>query len=315
MKTRFGVKFEIKFFAQNICGVLSWLIVFMSQIKLIALDLDGTLLNSRGEISEQNISAIRAAEERGVLVTIATGRRFRDARPVGIKAGLNAPIITHNGALTKFADSLEVVNVEVLPFAAAREVLRVGREFGVDAMLSADSKGKGTLFYDNISDDNIPLKRYIAWSRRLHGDEAEEAVRHVDRIEDVLEETEPIHISFSGSCGNMKQLNEVLETELSGAVKTLSTIYESQDFTLLDILHPHASKGYGVKHFAELHDFTPADIMTIGDNFNDFEMLEFAGTPVVMGNASPELQEMFENITLSNDESGVALAIEKFILN
>jgi 5-amino-6-(5-phospho-D-ribitylamino)uracil phosphatase len=227
---------------------------------------------------------------------------------------LNAPIITHNGALTKYADSLEVVNVAVLPAHEAREVLRVGREFGVDAMLSADSRGKGTLYYDNLSDDNIPLQKYVAWSRRLHGDEAEDAVRHVARIEDILEETEPIHISFSGSCARMSELNDFLETELRGAVRTLSTIYESQDFTLLDILHPQASKGYGVHDFAERHGFAKENIMAIGDNFNDVEMLEYAGTPVVMGNASPALQETYKNTTLSNDESGVAIAIERFVL-
>lgn len=288
----------------------------MSRIKFIALDLDGTLLNSRGEITEQNRAAIRAAEERGVLVTIATGRRFRDARPVGIKAELNAPIITHNGALTKYADSLEVVNVELLPEPAAREVLRVGRDFGVDAMLSADARGKGTLYYDNLRETNIPLKKYLAWSRMLHGAEADEAVRHVERIENVLEESEPIHISFSGKCTQMQQLNEVLESKLGDQVRTLATVYESLDFTLLDILHPQASKGYGVRDFARRHDFAPEEIMAIGDNFNDLDMLEVAGCAVVMGNATPELleDERFHQ-TLSNEESGVAAAIEKFVLN
>ena len=78
-------------------------------IKLLALDLDGTLLNSKGQVPDANRAAIRAAEDRGVLVTIATGRRFRDGRPLGIELELNAPLITHNGALIKYADSLETV--------------------------------------------------------------------------------------------------------------------------------------------------------------------------------------------------------------
>ncbi len=287
----------------------------MSQIKLIALDLDGTLLNTRGEISEQNLAAIRAAEELGVLVTIATGRRFRDARPVGIKAGLNAPLITHNGALTKFADNLDVVNAALLNEAEAREVLRVGKKFCSDAMLSCDPAGAGLMLYDNVSPDNIPLQKYIAWSRRLHGDDAGSAIRHVDSLEDVLPEVEIVHLSFSGTCTPMANLQNALEKELGGTVKVLSTVYESQNFTLLDILHSEASKGYGVKRFAEDHDFASENVMTIGDNFNDLEMLEYAGTPVVMGNAPPALLEdsRFEQ-TLSNDESGVAWAIEKFVL-
>ena len=288
----------------------------MSQIKLIALDLDGTLLNSRGEIPEQNIAAIRAAEERGVLVTIATGRRFRDARPVGIQAGLNAPLITHNGALTKFADTLETIDAALLNEKEAREVLHVGRKFCSDAMISCDPRGKGLLLYDNLSDNNIPLRKYLAWSRRLHGDESEEAVRHVESLEEILSEVEIIHISFSGMCAPMRELQNSLEKELNGAVKVLATVYSAQNFTLLDILYAEASKGYGLRKYAERHNFAHDEIMAIGDNFNDLEMLEVAGIPIVMGNASPELLEdsRFYS-TLSNDESGVALAIEKFVLN
>jgi hypothetical protein len=284
-------------------------------IRLLALDLDGTLLNSRGKISEQNLHAIRAAEEKGVLVTIATGRRFRDARPVGLEAELNAPLITHNGALTKYAQTLETVNAAILNQPEAREVLCVGRKFCADAMVSCDPRGKGLLLYDNVSESNEPLQKYIAWSRRLHGDEAEEAMRHVSSLEEVLHSVEIVHISFSGSCASMVELQAALENELGDAVKVLATVYSAQNFTLLDILHAEASKGYGLKKFAEFRHIKPEEIMAMGDNFNDFEMLEFVGLPVVMGNASPELLEnpKYET-TLSNDESGVAAAIERFIL-
>src|SRR5215212_6680645 len=112
-------------------------------IKLLALDLDGTLLDSKGKIPVANTEAIRRAEEKGVLVTIATGRRFRDARPVGLQLQLNAPLITHNGALLKYAQTLETVAVSLLSSETVREILRVGREFGADALLSADPHGKG----------------------------------------------------------------------------------------------------------------------------------------------------------------------------
>ena len=141
-------------------------------IKLLALDLDGTLLNSRGKISDENKLAIRKAEEKGVLVTIATGRRFRDARPVALEIEFNAPIVTHNGALLKFAESLETVEFSLINTETVLEILRVGKAFGGDALVSADPHGKGTLLYDRISDENHPLRKYIAWSRILHGDEA-----------------------------------------------------------------------------------------------------------------------------------------------
>jgi 5-amino-6-(5-phospho-D-ribitylamino)uracil phosphatase len=284
-------------------------------IKLLALDLDGTLLNSRGKIPEANKRAIRQAEECGVLVTIATGRRFRDALPVGLELELNAPLITHNGALLKYAQTLETVAVSILSNDTIREILRVGREFGGDALLSADPRGKGTLLYDTISEENIPLQKYIAWSRTLHGDEAEEAVHHVENLEDVLDETETVHVSFSGKCEPMAQLEMIFQNELDSIANVLTTVYPRLDFTLIDILPPDASKGIGLEKLALINDLKPENVMAMGDNFNDLQMLEFAGTPVVLGNADPSLLEREEfYTTLSNDENGVAAAIEKFIL-
>lgn len=284
-------------------------------IKLLALDLDGTLLNSEGQISGRNKIAIRAAEDAGVKVTIATGRRFRDARPVALEAGFNAPILTHNGALIKHAETLETFSVDLLDDDAVREILRVGYSFGGNALVSADPVGKGTLFYDNISDENVPLKRYVVWARHLHGEEAEEAVHHVESLEEIVEPNEIIHISFSGTCNAMYDFQNVLEEELEDSVNILATIYPHLDFTLLDILPPHASKAAGLAKLALAEGLSREEIMVVGDNFNDLEMLEYAGTSVVMGNADRSLLDREEfYTTLSNNEDGVAAAIERFIL-
>ncbi len=285
-------------------------------IKLLAPDLDGTLLNSKGKIPDANKIAIRQAEEIGVLVTIATGRRFRDALPVAAELEFNAPLITHNGALLKYAESFETVAASLLNHATTLEILRVGKAFGGDALVSVDPHGHGTLLFDTISDDNIPLQKYIAWSDRLHGNENGKSAVHVERLEDTVGDNEVIHISFSGGCDSMKEMHGVLEDELGKTVTLLATIYPHLDFTLLDILPPNASKGTGVEKLANLNDLLPENVMTIGDNYNDLEMLEFAGTPVVMGNADPSLLEREEfYTTLSNDADGVAVAINRYILN
>lgn len=284
-------------------------------IKLLALDLDGTLLNSRGVISGENKIAIRKAEEKDVLVTIATGRRFRDARPVGLEIGLNAPLITHNGALLKYADSLRTVEFSLLKNETVREILRVGKDSGGDALVSADPRGLGTLLYETVSDENLPLKKYIAWAQTLHGNEAENSVRHVPNLSEIVDETEVVHVSFSGGCAPMQAMQTILEAELKDSVNILATVYPRLDFTLLDILPPDASKGISVEKLAKLNGLSHENVMVCGDNFNDLEMLEYAGTPVIMGNAAPELLEREDfQTTLSNDENGVALAIKKFIL-
>lgn len=284
-------------------------------IKLLALDLDGTVLNSRGELPFENEKAIREAEESGVLVTIATGRRFRDARPVGMQLQLNAPLITHNGALLKFASSLETVSYSLLESTTSAEIIRVGREFGGDALLSADPKGSGVLYFDRVSEDNLPLRKYVRWAESLHGGEAAATVRHVPSLFEILPHSEVIHIAFSGGCEPMAELSSVLHEELGDSVKILSTVYPLPDFTLLDILPRGASKASGVERLAELNGIYREEIMAIGDNFNDLDMLEFAGTPVIMGNADPDLicREGF-HITTGCDENGVADAIRRFIL-
>ena len=285
-------------------------------ISLLALDLDGTLLDSRGQISERNRTAIKHAREQGVHVAFVTGRRFRDSRPIALELGLDVPLISHNGALTKHAATLQTVSVLPLPVAAARKALHVGREAGADALLSDDHEGLGVLVYDHIRGDNSAAHRYVAWARRIHGDEeGANAVQQVPSLEAYLDH-DPIHLAFSGGCEQMDQLEELLKEELGTSVKILGTKYLEQDFTLLDVVNPAASKGAGVAAAAAELGVTREEIMAIGDNYNDLEMLLFAGTGVVMANAPLSLREIAGlHPTASNREDGVALAIEQFILN
>jgi Cof subfamily protein (haloacid dehalogenase superfamily) len=284
-------------------------------IGLLALDLDGTLLNSRGEVSARNRQALSEARELGVRVALVTGRRFRDARPLALELGLDVPVISHNGALTKHARTLETVAAMLLPLEAARAVLDIGRADGLDPMVSDDHEGLGVLVYDHISDDNTALERYIAWSARIHGEEAVESVKRVASLDDYLDH-EPVHIAFSGGCARMERLIETLKQELGPQIKAFATMYPKHDFALVDVVNPLASKGAGVAAAAAELGLQREEVMAVGDNLNDLEMLDYAGTSVRMGNAQAALQavERF-HATATNDEDGVALAVERFILN
>jgi HAD superfamily hydrolase (TIGR01484 family) len=283
-------------------------------IRLIALDLDGTLLDSRGRVSGRNRAAIDEARARGVSVALVTGRRFRDARPLALELGLDVPVIAHNGALTKHAHSLETVAAVLMPVEAARAVVRVGREHGADALVSDDHVGAGLLVYDQISPGNTALARYVEWSRRVVGEEAAAAIRRVESLEEYLDH-DPLHVAFSGGCAAMERLSEVLRGELGGGVRLLLTLYPKMDFALLDVLHPEASKGAGLAAVAAEAALTREEVLAVGDNFNDLEMLEWAGTGVLMGNADPALHAAGRfHATATNDDGGVADAIEKFVL-
>lgn len=283
-------------------------------IRLIALDLDGTLLNSRGEVTARNRAAIAEARRRGVAVALVTGRRFRDARPLALELGLDVPVIAHNGALTKHALTLETVAAILMPVEAAHAVIRTGREHGADALVSDDHLGAGLLVFDHITEGNTALAKYIDWSRRIVGDEAAAAIRQVSSLEEYLDH-DPLHIAFSGNCGAMQRLSDTMEQKLGASVKLLLTLYPKQDFALLDVLHPSASKGAGLAAVAAEQNLGREEVLAIGDNLNDLEMLKYAGTGVLMANAEPSLRERREfYTTAANDEDGVAVAIEQYVL-
>jgi hypothetical protein len=283
-------------------------------IRLIALDLDGTLLDLRGELSERNRGAIDSARSRGISVALVTGRRFRDARPLALALGLDVPVISHNGALTKHARTLETVSAVLMPVREARAVVRTGRSHGADALVSDDHVGEGTLVYDHISEENTALAKYIAWTRHVVGDDAARAIQRVPSLDEYLDH-DPLHIAFSGGCAAMERLAEAMRDELGESVKLLLTLYPKTDFALLDVLHPSASKGAGLAAVAAEGGFAREEVMAVGDNFNDVEMLEWAGTGVVMGNAEPPLRERADfHATATNDDDGVAEAIERFVL-
>ncbi|KXJ99878.1 MAG: HAD-superfamily hydrolase [Acidobacteria bacterium OLB17] len=194
-------------------------------------------------------------------------------------------------------------------------LIEIGRVEGLHPMVSVDPAGEGLLLYDRTSEATPPLISHITWSDRLHGEAGRSGLRMVDDIAAAVHNAEVVHISFSGACSAMEAIAGRLSNALPGRVKVLKTVYPGRDFTLLDILPPDASKGHGVAKLAELHSIEPHEVMAIGDNYNDLDMLEYAGTPVLMGNADQSLLERGEfYTTLSNNEGGVAAAIERFIL-
>ncbi|PYS76011.1 MAG: hypothetical protein DMF66_17065, partial [Acidobacteria bacterium] len=177
-----------------------------------------------------------------------------------------------------------------------------------------DHAGAGLLVYDHISEGNTALAKYIAWSRRVVGDTAAHTIRRVPSLDEYLDH-DPLHVAFSGGCAAMERLGEEMRRELGRGVRLLLTLYPKTDFALLDVLHPEASKGAGLAAVAAEQRLRREEVLAVGDNFNDLEMLEWAGTGVVMGNADPSLLGRAGfHTTATNDEDGVAAAIERFVL-
>ncbi|MBS1787254.1 MAG: HAD family phosphatase [Acidobacteria bacterium] len=273
--------------------------------KLIALDIDGTLLTARGEITPRTSQAINQARTLGVQVVLVTGRRFSSARELVLRLELDIPLVSHNGALTKNIETLEVVDFHPLDDGIAREVIQFGREHGVDMICNDDPHGLGTMVIEGISPDNKALHRYLNLYRSS-----------VVEVPDLLGyvQSPPIQLTVSGRCDPTEEFESKLREATAGRVQIFKTRYRSYDLTILDVLSMTASKGESLATIAARHSIAREEIMAIGDNHNDLTMLQYAGLGVVMGNAEDELKQMGFEQTASNEEDGVALAIEKFIL-
>ncbi len=275
-------------------------------IKLIALDIDGTLLTYRSELTPRTRAAISAAQAQGVKVALVTGRRFGSAHQLIQELQLDVLLISHNGALTKDVTTLATLGYHPLNVEVAQQVLHAGRAFGADAICCDDPHGHGVMVLEGISANNRALHRYL--EKYWH------AVREVEDLLAYLDH-DPIQMMFSGRCDPLDAFAEQLQTALGDRIQLFKTRYRAIDLTILDALSHTASKGDSLAEIAAQHGFVPEEVLAIGDNFNDLTMLRYAGTGIVMGNAEDELKAMGFEVTDTNEADGVAKAIEKHVLS
>jgi hypothetical protein len=275
-------------------------------IKLIALDIDGTLLTYRSELTPRTRAAITAAQAQDVKVALVTGRRFGSAHQLITELGLEVMLVSHNGALTKDCATLETLDYHPLAAAIARVVTEHGRTARADIICNDDPHGHGIMVMEGLSQENQALHRYLAkyW----------DSVREVPDLLEYLDH-DPIQMMFSGGCDAMDKFAAYLDEAMAGRVQLFKTRYRSIDLTILDVLSATASKGASVAALAAQHDINATEVMAIGDNFNDLTMLRYAGRPLVMGNAEDELKALGFELTDTNEADGVAKAIEKYVLD
>jgi Cof subfamily protein (haloacid dehalogenase superfamily) len=272
-------------------------------VRLIALDIDGTLLDSRWQLPAANRAAIAEAARRGIEVALVTGRRYDFAMPVARMLDCPLTMIVNNGALIRSSDG-ETRLRHLLPREIARQVLLATAEWRDAAGVVFDRQRENQLILETLNpDDSI---RYAYYSRNR------EFIGIVSPLESCLTE-DPLQVMFSGSVEQMRNADSALRSATFAAeIGIALTLYESRDFAMIDVLNPVATKGAALREWAAIRGLAREEILAIGDNHNDIEMLAFAGIPVVMGNSVPELKERGWHVTRSNDEGGVAAAIERF---
>lgn len=283
-----------------------------SAVRMIAVDIDGTLLPGVGlAISQRNCAALLAAEAAGIEVVIATGRRQNYAMPVLEQIGLSSEtaIITSNGTVTS-TFSGKNINRNTLRPETARALCALLRSFGT-VVFTFDREGPGTLVLESI--DRLS-SRISLWVQANRSQLLE--IKPLERAFDSGESA--IQGMVAGSLAEMEQAeNLIQQSPFAGEVELHKTEYPERNLCILDLLPPGISKGWALRKLAETRNLPLQAIMAIGDNYNDLEMLETVGHPVLMGNAPPELQELGTRngweLAPRNDEDGVAVVIEELL--
>jgi Cof subfamily protein (haloacid dehalogenase superfamily) len=271
-------------------------------LRLLAVDIDGTLLNPQFSISDADMSALRRAHAEGVEIIVVTGRRHAFALPIVQQLGFDLWVISSNGAVTRSLTG-ETFHRDMLPAKTCRQLCAAMQNFRGNTVLTFDKETKGALVLERMNELNGSIQRWL-----------EKNLQYIDfviPIEDALS-TDPIQAMFCGPIARMHQALEVLAATTLD-VTILRTEYPVRDLSIVDVLRQGCSKGQALERWANYRGIPREQVMAIGDNYNDIEMLAFAGLPFIMGNASDELRRNGWAVTLPNDQSGVAAAIEQVI--
>ena len=294
--------------------------------RLIAIDLDGTLLNPSGQVSPRNLAALRLAESSGIEIVISTGRRHSFAMHVLRDLGLRpaSAVVSSNGTVIRTIAS-DLIHRTHLPLSTARWLCSHLDDYRNTLVLTFDLTGpdgddsRGALVVQHLDDLHTSIGRWMRANERY--------IAQVAPIEDALRSgaNPPIQMMLCGPIDRMRaaeaHLNDhplitpVGHPEAPNAEVALHrTTYPETDLTLLDILPAGCSKASALEHIAQLRGLAAHNILAIGDNWNDVAMLRLAGHAALMSNAPEDLKALAHSsgwtLVPSNNEDGVAIAIE-----
>ena len=273
-------------------------------IRLIAVDIDGTLLNSQFRISEVDLGALRRAREAGIEVILVTGRRHTFALPMAQQLGFDLWLISSNGAVTRSLRG-EAFHRDLLPLETCRQLCGVMREFRGNTVITFDKESKGALVLERMDELTSSIRHWLEKNLQF--------IEFIVPIENALV-SDPVQAMFCGPIARMREALSCLEQSgLRKQITVLRTEYPLRDLSIVDVLNRDCSKGHALERWARHRGIGRDQVMAIGDNYNDVEMLAFAGAPFIMGNACEDLKSRGWPVTLSNDQNGVAAAIEQML--
>ena len=262
-------------------------------IKLIAMDLDDTLLDNQQQVSERACEAIRKAVSMGVTVTIATGRMFCSALQYAEQLALDVPLITYNGSLIQSSRSKEVFLHHTISKELAQEVLTLF--------------GKNDWYIQSYIDDVLYVEKLDEYARQY---EMLAGVKAVPVGEKLFHPGgNPTKLLAIREPDEIKKMYEIVKKEFGDAIYVTNS-----KANYLEMMNPAVNKGRALAYLAKHFDIKQEEVMAVGDSNNDLDMIRYAGFGVAMGNAGAKVKACAQAVTCANDEDGVAEAIEKYVL-
>jgi len=274
--------------------------------RLVAIDLDGTLLRNDGTMGQRTRRALQAAVKQGIRVVICTGRRFRTTLPILTELQLAVPVIVHGGLLIKDAGTSETLYHTYLDKDFCLEAIKFLKAHGVTPIVYVDLFSQGIdIYLDNERDGHPFHLKYLERNRA-----------NCHFVGDVSQVFCPqtIHIGALADRPSLERLNVRIEAEFGTAARHHIMNNTNEEGAFLEIMSPGHSKWLALSRLIELEGLTAEQVIGIGDEVNDLEMIEHAGLGVAMGNAIPAVKAVANYLTRSNQEDGVAHVVERFLL-
>lgn len=279
-----------------------------SPFRLLALDVDGTLLDSSGNLRPRTIASVRQAAEAGMQPVICTGRRYRRARPIAERLGLNVPIVCNSGALVKEPATHATLWRADLPRELVVRLMTLLERLDEPAVSFTDRRPDQADFLVIRDPMDRPLFDDYLIQNRGHADvDPAWPSRAIDESH--------YHICAIGHRDRMLEIESEIHQAFPEVVRTFVQRSPRYQGTMCEVLHHEAGKWSALTHIAEQWGIAPAEICAVGDDHNDVPMILGAGFGVAMGHAPREVLDVADHVTLSDDEDGLAHLIEHVLLS
>jgi HAD superfamily hydrolase (TIGR01484 family) len=291
-------------------------ILSVTPYRLIAVDVDGTLLNSAREVSERTRGALARALDRGASLAVATGRRRRSALPIVERLGLPHFLVASQGAAIWRDDRL--LAHSHLPRAAAGQALEIIRSFGVVTIILGNSLQDEVIWIDGDWRSNPSVAQYVVRgdNARLIRDFSPEALEH-DPIQfilmDTVERLERVDEALTGHAPPPPSEDPPAQEGPTPRAPLWRVIFSREQFTsgaAIEVVGPDTSKASALALLCRDLGIGRQQVVAFGDNVNDVEMLEFAGLGVAMANGTPDAKAAADRVAPSNDDDGIAVVLE-----